>query len=103
MAKPLSKTVVVAYGRSAVAKSGKKGALRQLHPIDMGGLVLKGVMEKTPQLDAALAEDVILGRATVEDCIFKVRERMRSMAGKDEADDYLPPPFRRCQPEPSNK
>ena len=46
MAKPLSKTVVVAYGRSAVAKSGKKGALRNLHPIDMGGLVLKGVMEK---------------------------------------------------------
>ena len=30
MAKPLSKTVVVAYGRSAVAKSGKKGALRNL-------------------------------------------------------------------------
>ena len=27
MAKPLSKTVVVAYGRSAVAKSGKKGAI----------------------------------------------------------------------------
>ncbi|UQT48996.1 hypothetical protein M5E87_02790 [Flavonifractor plautii] len=48
MAKPLSKTVVVAYGRSAVAKSGKKGALRNLHPIDMGGLVLKGVMEKNP-------------------------------------------------------
>ena len=46
MAKPLSKTVVVAYGRSAVARSGKKGALRNLHPIDMGGLVLKGVMEK---------------------------------------------------------
>ena len=51
MAKPLSKTVVVAYGRSAVAKSGKKGALRNLHPIDMGGLVLKGVMEKIPKLD----------------------------------------------------
>ena len=49
MAKPLSKTVVVAYGRSAVAKSGKKGALRNLHPIDMGGLVLKGVMEKIPK------------------------------------------------------
>ena len=43
MAKPLSKTVVVAYGRSAVAKSGKKGALRNLHPIDMGGLVLKEI------------------------------------------------------------
>ena len=57
MAKPLSKTVVVAYGRSAVAKSGKKGALRNLHPIDMGGLVLKGVMEKIPKLDPALVED----------------------------------------------
>lgn len=63
MAKPLSKTVVVAYGRSAVAKSGKKGALRNLHPIDMGGLVLKGVMEKIPKLDPALVEDVILGCA----------------------------------------
>lgn len=66
MAKPLSKTVVVAYGRSAVAKSGKKGALRNLHPIDMGGLVLKGVMEKIPQLDPALVEDVILGCAIPE-------------------------------------
>ena len=66
MAKPLSKTVVVAYGRSAVAKSGKKGALRNLHPIDMGGLVLKGVMEKIPQLDPNLVEDVILGCAIPE-------------------------------------
>ena len=37
MAKPLSKTVVVAYGRSAVAKSGKKGALRNLHPSTWAG------------------------------------------------------------------
>ena len=66
LAKPLSKTVVVAYGRSAVAKSGKKGALRNLHPIDMGGLVLKGVMEKIPQLDPNLVEDVILGCAIPE-------------------------------------
>ena len=66
MAKPLSKTVVVAYGRSAVAKSGKKGALRNLHPIDMGGLVLKGVMVKIPELDPALVEDVILGCAIPE-------------------------------------
>ena len=49
----------------------------------------------------AFAEDVVLGRASMDDCIFKVRERMRSMAGsKEEADDYLPPPFRRHQPEP---
>lgn len=44
----------------------------------------------------AFAEDVVLGRASEADCIFKVRARMRSITGgKDEADDYLPPPFRR--------
>ena len=42
--------VVVGYGRSAVAKSGKKGALRNMHPVTMGGLTLKGVLEKVPQL-----------------------------------------------------
>ena len=44
----------------------------------------------------AFAEDVVLGRASEDDCIFKVRERMRSMAGsRRRRDDYLPPPFRR--------
>ena len=48
----------------------------------------------------ALAEDVVLGRASLEDCIFKVRERMQYMAGAGEADEYLPAPFRqRKEPE----
>ena len=38
---------MVAYGRSPWLSLAKKGALRNLHPIDMGGLVLKGVMEKS--------------------------------------------------------
>ena len=42
----------------------------------------------------ALAEDVVQGRASVEDCIFKVRERMQYMAGTGDADEYLPAPFR---------
>ena len=42
----------------------------------------------------AFAEDVILGRASEEDCIFKVRERMQYMAGESDADAYLPAPFR---------
>lgn len=42
----------------------------------------------------AFAEDVIMGRAGVDDCIFKVRERMQNMAGRSEADGYLPAPFR---------
>lgn len=40
----------------------------------------------------ALAEDVVMGRASLEDCIFRVRERMESVAGNDES--YLPAPFR---------
>ena len=60
------KAVVVAYGRSAVAKSGKKGALRQMHPVTIGGLTLKGVLEKLPQLPASEIEDVIVGCAIPE-------------------------------------
>ncbi len=43
----------------------------------------------------AFAEDVVMGRASEEDCIFKVRERMQHMAGGADADEYLPAPFRR--------
>lgn len=39
----------------------------------------------------ALAEDVTLGFASEEDCIFLMREHM----DKSEGEDYLPPPFRR--------
>lgn len=46
----------------------------------------------------AFAEDVILGRAREEDCFFKVRERMKNMAGETDTDEYLPAPFRRQQP-----
>ena len=42
----------------------------------------------------AFAEDVVLGRASQEDCIFKMRERMQYMAGERDADAYLPAPFR---------
>lgn len=45
----------------------------------------------------AFAEDVVMGRASEDDCIFKVRERMQHMAGRTDADEYLPAPFRRHQ------
>lgn len=51
----------------------------------------------------AFAEDVVLGRASEEDCIFKVRERMKYMAGAGDADEYLPAPFRRQAKEPNQK
>ena len=46
----------------------------------------------------AFAEDVVMGRAKEEDCIFKVRERMQHMTGNTDADEYLPAPFRRRKP-----
>lgn len=42
----------------------------------------------------AFAEDVVMGRASEEDCIFKMRERMQYMTGSSDADEYLPAPFR---------
>ena len=44
----------------------------------------------------ALAEDVVLGIASEDDCIFRVRERMQKITGTGDADEYLPPPFRKC-------
>ena len=51
----------------------------------------------------AFAEDVVLGRASEEDCIFKVRERMQYMAGSGNADEYMPAPFRNRHWEPNEK
>lgn len=57
----LREAVIVAYGRSAVAKSGKKGYLREMHPADYAATVLNGVLEKLPQLDKKDIEDLIVG------------------------------------------
>lgn len=64
--KQLQNVAVVAYGRSAIARSGKKGALREMHPVELAGAVLSGVLKKVPQLDPTLIEDVILGCAIPE-------------------------------------
>jgi len=43
----------------------------------------------------ALAEDVVLGFASEDDCIFRMRERMQTISETGDADEYLPPPFRK--------
>ena len=43
----------------------------------------------------ALAQDVVLGLASEDDCIFRMRERMQKMGNTGNTDDYLPPPFRK--------
>lgn len=58
--------VIVAYGRSAVAKVGKKGFLRLQHPVDFAGKVLEGVLAKVPNLPKEEIYDVVVGTAKPE-------------------------------------
>lgn len=62
----LEEVVIVAYGRSAIARSGPKGALRYTHPIEYSSEVLKQVLEKVPQLDWKDIDDIVIGCAKPE-------------------------------------
>lgn len=42
-----------------------------------------------------LAEDIVQGLASEDDCIFRMRERMQYLMGAGDADEYLPLPFRK--------
>ena len=61
----MTDVVIVAYGRSAVARAGK-GALKNTHPIEYSAQVLQGVLNKIPQLPKDQIDDVILGCAKPE-------------------------------------
>lgn len=61
----MEKCVIVAYGRSAIAKANK-GALANSNPVDFGAEVLKGVLDKVPQLNPVDIDDVIVGCAIPE-------------------------------------
>jgi acetyl-CoA acyltransferase len=52
--------VVVAYGRSPLAKA-YKGSFAKTHPIEYGAQTLKGVIEKLPGFDPSIIDDVIVG------------------------------------------
>lgn len=68
---------------------------------------IRALQERLPGLDCgscgapscrALAEDVVLGFAREDDCIFRMRERLQVLGGFTDADAYLPPPFRHSDP-----
>lgn len=61
----LKNAVIVAYGRTGIAKA-VKGSLRYTGCVDFGSQVLKGILKKWPQLDPALVEDLICGCAIPE-------------------------------------
>lgn len=56
----MEKVAIVAYGRSAVGKAFK-GSLAQQHPIEFGAEVLKGVVNRVPELNPEDIDDVIVG------------------------------------------
>ena len=57
--------VIVAYGRSAIAKA-IKGSLRYTGCVDFGSQVLKGILQKNPGFDPEWTEDLICGCAIPE-------------------------------------
>ena len=58
--------VIAAFGRSAVGRA-KKGSLRNTHPVDFGGQVLRQVLDKVPQLDPKDISDIIIGCSKCEE------------------------------------
>lgn len=61
----LKNAVIVAYGRSGIAKA-IKGSLRYTGCADFGIQVLKGILTKYPQFNPEWAEDLICGCAIPE-------------------------------------
>ena len=65
---------IVAFGRSAIAKSHQTGALRYTRPEDVASEVLEAVLAKVPDFDRGLIEDVVIG------CAFPESEQGMNLA-----------------------
>ncbi|MGH9564951.1 MAG: acetyl-CoA C-acyltransferase, partial [Candidatus Angelobacter sp.] len=61
----MREVVIVSSVRTAVGKAGK-GTLRTVRPDDLAATVIKGVLERVPQVDPKEIEDVIIGCAMPE-------------------------------------
>ena len=61
----MREVVVVSSVRTPVGKA-YKGTLRATRPDDLGGVAIKGALERVPQLDPKEIEDVIIGCAIPE-------------------------------------
>ena len=54
--------VILTHGRSAAAKAFK-GSFAQMHPVEYGAQVLRGVLDRVPGLEWGEIEDVVVGCA----------------------------------------
>ncbi len=69
----MKEAVIVAMGRSAVGRAFK-GSLKDVRPEDLGAQVLKGVLDKVPNLNKEEIDDIIVG------CAFPEAEQGMNMA-----------------------
>lgn len=65
--------VIVSAARTPVGKA-KRGGLATVRPDEMGAAVLRALLERTPNLDPAMVDDVVLG------CAFPEAEQGLNMA-----------------------
>ena len=56
----MPEAVIVATARTPIGRA-MKGSLVDCRPDDLSSLIIRSVLEKTPQLDKSLVEDVIWG------------------------------------------
>lgn len=61
----MSEVVIVSAIRTPIGRANK-GALKDVRPDDLAALAIKAAVERVPQLDRSLIEDVILGCAFPE-------------------------------------
>jgi acetyl-CoA acyltransferase len=61
----MPEAVIVSYARTPVAKA-KKGSLKDTQPVEFGAAALKAVVERTPGLEPAMVDDVMVGCAMPE-------------------------------------
>jgi acetyl-CoA acyltransferase len=62
----LNDVYVVAYGRSAVGRA-IKGSLKNTHPVDIAGQVLRKVLDKIDNLNESEIDDIIIGCSKCEE------------------------------------
>ena len=63
MSTPIKTAVIVACGRTAIAKA-MKGSLKDTHPVTYAGELLRGVLDKVPGLPVTQIDDIVIGCST---------------------------------------
>lgn len=61
----MQEAVIVSYARTPVGKA-KKGSLKDTQPVEFGAATLRAVLERTPGLDPAAIDDIMVGCAMPE-------------------------------------